>query len=453
MDFDLMTGGLTWKESAALARQVEELGFSGMLFTEAGQVPWMMIQAAAMAAPTLEFTTGIAVAFPRSPMISAQIAWELAQNTEGRFRLGLGSQVRGHVVRRYASLFDKPAPQMRDYVAAVRACLRAFRGEEKLSHDGPYYQLSLLPAQWAPTRHAYEDVKVDISAVGPYMCRVAGELCDGVHVHPMHSLPYVQNRLLPAVEEGAKKAGRSARDLDLIVPVFAIPGDTPEERQPLIERARVQLSFYGSTPNYAFQFDDLGFTGTTPKLGQLMKAGDIAGMAATITDEMLEHFAVVARWDDLADRLLARYDGIAARVVMYLAQDDMRRNPGNAPKWGEVARAVRGDAAIALTPGAHPKEGRPWPVSRRSRTEPSSSTPSTMRPTAPRTTCGPSSARSRPCTGARASRRSSPSGPSPATPTSAGSAATPTCSCRSPGSRRSRATGSGSTPSSTTCAS
>ena len=152
MEFDLMTGGLTWKESAALAADVEAAGFSGMLFTEAGSVPWMMIQAAAMAAPTLEFSTGIAVAFPRSPMISAQVAWEMAQNTEGRFRLGLGSQVRGHVVRRYAAVFDKPAPQMRDYVGAFKACIRAFRGEEKLSHEGPYYSLNLLPAQWPRPR-------------------------------------------------------------------------------------------------------------------------------------------------------------------------------------------------------------------------------------------------------------------------------------------------------------
>ena len=121
MEFDLMTGGLTWKKSAELARQLESAGFSGMLFTESGTVPWMMIAAAATAAPKLHFTTGIAVAFPRSPMISAQVAWELAQNTEGRFRLGLGSQVRGHVVRRYGATWDKPAPQMRDYVEAWKA--------------------------------------------------------------------------------------------------------------------------------------------------------------------------------------------------------------------------------------------------------------------------------------------------------------------------------------------
>lgn len=336
-----MTGGLTWKESAKLAVDLESAGFSGMLFTEAGTVPWMMIQAAAMAAPKLHFATGIAVAFPRSPMISAQIAWEMAQNTDGRFRLGLGSQVRGHVVRRYASMFDKPAAQMRDYVGAFKACIRAFRGEEKLAHAGPYYSLSLLPPQWAPPRHAFEDVKVDISAVGPHMCRVAGELCDGVHVHPMHSLTYLRERLLPAVREGATRAGRSMREIDLIVPVFAIPGDTPEERQRATQVARTQIAFYGSTPNYAFQFDDLGFIGTTEKLGRLLKLGDVAGAAATISDEMLEHFTLAARWDDMADALHERYASVASRVVSYLTMDDLRRNPANLPRWGEIARALR----------------------------------------------------------------------------------------------------------------
>ncbi len=340
MKFDMMVGSMTWSASAKLAEDLAANGFNGMLFTETGQTPWMQIAASAMAAPELEMSTGIAVAFPRSPMIAAQIAWELAANTQGRFRLGLGSQVKGHVQRRYSATFDKPAPQMRDYVSAVHACLRAFRQEESLSHDGPYYQLSLLPAQWAPARHAFEDVKIDISAVGPHMCRLAGELCDGVHVHPMHSMPYIANRLLPAIEQGAAKAGRQASDVDLIVPVFAVPGDSPEEQAALVQRAKTQIAFYGSTPNYAFQFEDLGFAGTTAKLGQLMKAGDLAGMAGTITDEMFEYFAVVAPWDDMADALLERYASVAHRVVMYLTADDIRRNPKNLGRWGEIAKAV-----------------------------------------------------------------------------------------------------------------
>ena len=340
MKFDFMAGAMSWQQSATLARQLEELGFGGMLFTESSQTPWMSIAAAATAAPRLRFSTGIAVAFPRSPMIAAQNAWELAANTQGRFRLGLGSQVKGHVVRRYSAMFDKPAPQMRDYVGAFKACIRAFRGEEKLSYEGPYYNLSYLPSTWAPPRHAYEDVKVDISAVGPIMSRVAGELCDGVHVHPLHSTHYIEHRLLPALDSGAQKVGRSVTDVDLFVPVFAVAGDTHEERSRLLRRARTQIGFYGSTPNYAFQFDDLGYEGTSEQLRQLLKEGDMAGVTHLITDEMLDHFAVVAKWDDMADALLARYGSVASRVVTYLTAEDVAKHPQNLAKWGEIAKAV-----------------------------------------------------------------------------------------------------------------
>jgi probable F420-dependent oxidoreductase len=340
MRFDVMMPGRTWARSAHLARMVEANGFSGLVFTEQTQAPWMAITAAAIAAPTLELSTGIAVAFARSPIVSAGLAWELAENTQGRFRLGLGSQVKAHVERRYGAEFEPPGPRLKDYVEAVRACFRAFRGEEPLHHDGPYYRMSLLPPMWAPRRHQFGDIKVDVSAVGDWMCRMAGEVADGIHVHPFHSTHYIQSRLLPAVAEGARRAWRSPGDVDLIVPVFAVPGDTPEERAALLELARSRIAFYGSTRNYSFQFDDLGFEGTSARLNELLKAGDMQGMAATITDEMLEHFAVVTRWDEMADALIGRYRGVAARLVMYLGEDSFEADPANAGRWAEIARAV-----------------------------------------------------------------------------------------------------------------
>ena len=340
MRFDLMSGAGTWATTAALARDIERVGFSGMLFTEQTQTPWMTIAAAATAAPTLEFSTGIAVAFSRSPMVAAGLAWELAENTGGRYRLGLGSQVKAHVERRYGAMFDPPGPRLRDYVEAVKACFAAFRGDAPLAHDGPYYKLTLLPPMWAPRRHPHGDIKIDISAVGPWMCRMAGEVADGIHVHPFHSVPYLHDRLLPAVAEGAARAGRDPRAVELTIPVFAVPGDSHEERAALIERTRFQIAFYGSTKNYGFQFDDLGFEGTSAKLNERLKAGDMAGMAALITDEMLEHYAVIASWDDLADALVARYEGVAARLVMYLAQDSIGSDERALDRWGEVARAV-----------------------------------------------------------------------------------------------------------------
>jgi probable F420-dependent oxidoreductase len=336
--FDLMVEAMGWADGARLASDVEGAGLSGMVFTETSQTPWMSIAAAAMAAPTLTFSTGIAVAFPRSPMVTAQLAWELADNTAGRFRLGLGSQVKAHVERRYGVPYDPAAPRLRDYVRAVRACWAAFGGE-RLDHHGPFFDLSLLPAQWTPRRHPHGDIKLDISAVGPVMCRLAGELADGIHVHPLHSIDYLHNRLLPAVGEGAGTAGRDPASVELIVPVFAVP---EEEAGSMLDQTRQQIAFYGSTRNYAFQFDDLGFEGTSARLNEKLKAGDLEGLRSVITDDMLEHFAVVAPWDQLADRLIERYSGLAGRVVMYQAEESIRADSSNLGRWGEVARAVTG---------------------------------------------------------------------------------------------------------------
>src|SRR3954469_18540448 len=223
MHFDVMVGPSRWTEAAETARLVESLGFSGILFTEVGETPWMSMAAAATAAPRLAFSTGIAVAFPVSPMIAAQLAWELAENTQGRFRLGLGSQVKAHVERRYGMPFDPPGPRMRDYVVAVKDALAAFRGERKLDHDGPFYRMTLLPDMWRPPVHDHGDIKVDVSAVGPWMTEMAGEVADGVHVHPLHSQHYLEHRLIPAVTAGAERAGRTIDDVDLLIPAFIVP--------------------------------------------------------------------------------------------------------------------------------------------------------------------------------------------------------------------------------------
>jgi alkanesulfonate monooxygenase SsuD/methylene tetrahydromethanopterin reductase-like flavin-dependent oxidoreductase (luciferase family) len=223
----------------------------------------------------------------------------------------------------------------------VKACLTAFRREAPLAYDGPYYKLSLLPEQWTPARHDHEDVKVDISAVGPLMVRVAGEVADGVHVHPMHSMHYIKNRLLPGLAEGAARAGRDPAKIDKIIPVIVAAGNTPEEQATPIKEAKTTIAFYGATPNYAFQFDDLGYTGLRDQLRDVLRSGDSARSEALITEEILNHFALVARWDDVADQMIARYKGIAARLVIYLASHWREVDQKALARWGEVARAVR----------------------------------------------------------------------------------------------------------------
>ena len=164
MKLDVMTGGQDLRAIQALARQVEERGLSGLVVTEAGRGACLSCAAAALAAD-IDLSTGIAVAFPRSPMVTATTAWELADATGGRFRLGLGTQVRAHIERRYSSEFDPPGPRLREYIQAVRAIFRAFRGEEKLAFQGDYYEFSLLPRPWSPGALEVDDPPMNISTI------------------------------------------------------------------------------------------------------------------------------------------------------------------------------------------------------------------------------------------------------------------------------------------------
>ncbi len=173
------------------------------------------------------------------------------------------------------------------------------------------------------------------------MVRVAGEVADGVHVHPMHSMHYIKKRLLPGLAEGAARAGRDPSKIDKIIPVIVAAGNTPEEQALPIKEAKTTLAFYGATPNYAFQFDDLGYTGLRDQLRDCLKSGDSERSQALITEEILHQFAVVARWDDVADRMIERYKGIASRLVIYLASHWREVDPKTLDRWGEVARAVR----------------------------------------------------------------------------------------------------------------
>jgi probable F420-dependent oxidoreductase len=336
MRVDVMTFPKPLAQMGPTAQRTAQAGFDGMLFTEGGRTAYPAVTAAALAAPGLEMSTGVAVAFPRSPMITAQVAWELQELTGGRFRLGLGTQVRTHVVRRYGVDFDRPGPRLRDYVSAVKACFAAFRGEP-LDHHGEFYDLDFLNRQWSPGPIEPPDPKVDIAAVNPWMLRMAGEVADGVHVHPIGEPGYLARHVITGIANGAARAGRDPSDIAVIVPVTTIVGDDDVEIAQARDMARSSLSFYGSTPNYAFIWDEAGFEGTTERIRAKQKAGDVAGMAAEITDDHLTVFCTEARWDDLADALIDKYDGTVDRLVFYNPAFD---SPDRFERYGAVARAI-----------------------------------------------------------------------------------------------------------------
>jgi probable F420-dependent oxidoreductase len=332
---DAMTVPQPLTKIGGLAADVQKAGFSGLLFTETGRTAYLNAAVASQAAPDLELSTGVAVAFPRSPFVTAAEAWELQEASGGRFRLGLGTQVRTHVVRRYGVEFAHPGPRLRDYVRAVKACFAAFR-TNTLDYHGEFYDLDFITPQWSAGPIDAPDPKVDIAAVNPWMLRMAGEVADGVHVHPLGEPGYLARHVVPNVAAGAAYSGRSPGDVAVIVPVMTIVGDTDEERAAERELVRASMSFYGSTPNYAFIWDEAGFEGTTARIREKQKAGDIARMAAQITDEHIATFATESTWDGLADALMRKYGGTATRLVLYNALGDRDRFQ----RYGEVAQRL-----------------------------------------------------------------------------------------------------------------
>jgi probable F420-dependent oxidoreductase len=346
MQIDAMNAGGRLEDAQRFAREVEAAGLDGLWITEGGRTPFLQCAAVALATSRLTIGTAVAVAFPRSPFVTASTAWELADAADGRFVLGLGTQVKAHVERRYSAPFAPPGPRLRDYVLAVRACWKSFQTGEPLVHDGEFYPFSIgnLGA-WTAGPVDHPDVPIYLAGVRPWMLRMIGEVADGIHVHPFHSRRYLDDVIKPNVHEGLQRAGRAPDAIRYVVPVMTIVADDDAERERLRQFARFQLAFYGSTRTYAEVFDVHGWQGTSMRLHELQRAGDRDGMLATITDEMLETYAIECSWDELADRLVDRYAGAADRVVMYSIGNMWRSDPGVMERWADVASALHAKIA------------------------------------------------------------------------------------------------------------
>ena len=329
--------GVRLSEAAAAAVGVQDAGFAAMWVTETKHNPFLGCGAGLAAADRIQAGSGIAVAFPRSPMVTAQLAWDLAEASDGRFVLGLGSQVKAHIQRRFAAPFDRPVPRLREYVHAVRAIFAAFQGDGKLRFAGDFYDFSLLTDFFNPGPISHPDIPVWVAAVGPAMLRMAGECCDGVFLHPLHSVDFLRATVLPAVTAGASATRRNRADVTLCCPAFVAVGDSAED----IERQRTaiarQIAFYGSTRTYRPVFDTHGWGEVCSELHQLMARGDTAAMPSLVTGEMLDAFSVTATWDGLAAELSRRYDGLVDRVAPYGA---VLRSAQDRQRWRDVAASL-----------------------------------------------------------------------------------------------------------------
>jgi probable F420-dependent oxidoreductase len=323
---------------ADYARRAEDIGFDALWSTEVKHDPFLPLAVAATTTQQLKLGTAIAVAFPRSPTITAHIAWDLQTSSHGRFMLGLGTQVKGHNVRRFGVPWEAPAKKLRELIGALQALWDCWQNGTPLKVEGEFYNLSLMIPEFSPEPQPYGRPPVYIAGVNPLMCRLAGELGDGFHVHPMHTIKYLQEVVLPNIALGAARAGRSRNDIALSSLVFVITGDTPQEMAVARERVRSQIAFYASTRNYRLVLDTHGWGETFAQLNKKAAQGAWNTMAQEITDDMLAVFAVEGAPEEIPDKLQAKYNGILDRLTFY----HPFQSGEHEERWRKFARAFNG---------------------------------------------------------------------------------------------------------------
>src|SRR5581483_11467750 len=335
IDGGIMSGDL--REVGRLAAHAEALGYDGIWTAEAGHDPYLPCAVAATTTDHVAIGTNIAVAFPRSPLVHAQIAWDLQNASRGRFVLGLGTQVKGHNERRYSTPWTAPGPRLREMIQLIRHIWDVWQNGTKPGFQGKYYQFSLMTPFFAPAPIEWPHIPIYIAGVNPYMCRLAGELCDGFQVHPFHSVKYITETVLPNVEAGLRKAGRKRSQIALATSAFVITGRNAEEIERARGAVRQQISFYASTRTYAAVLEAHGWGETCYRLNEKAAKGDWAGMASLITDEMLEVYAVEGTYDQVPGLLKRKYTGLVDRLSFY-----MPIRPGaDDALWSELIAACR----------------------------------------------------------------------------------------------------------------
>jgi probable F420-dependent oxidoreductase len=322
------------------ARRFERMGFDGVWTFEAAHDPFLPLALTAAATEKLDIGTNISVAFGRSPFTMAQVAWDLQQASQGRFHLGLGTQVRAHVERRFSMPFEHPAARVTDYIRCIRAIWDTFQNDTRPSYEGPFYRFKLINPFFNPGPIEHSRIPIYLAGVNPRMCRAAGEVADGFHVHPMHSVAYLRDVVKPALDEGGRLNNRTADDIELYAPVFAVSGETQAETDAMAQEVRQQIAFYGSTPNYRVLLEYHGYGDIGKELSNLMRKGDMAAMPKLVPDALLEQIAVVASPAELPTKLRQRYEGILHRVSLYfpVATTDPEA------KWQQFAAAFRAAA-------------------------------------------------------------------------------------------------------------
>ncbi len=321
MKFDVTIFPQGLNEAAGLARAVEDYGFDGLWTAETAHNPFLPLTHAAGATSRIMLGTAIAVAFPRSPMVTAQLAWDLAAQSNGRFILGLGTQIKAHIVHRFSTPWSAPVPRLREYIEALRAIWQSWQTGGPLRYQGEQYKFTLMTPFFSPGPISQPDIPVYIAGVNEGLCRLAGELCQGFHVHSFHTPRYLREVIIPAVEAGAQQAGRRRSDISLNCAVFVVPGRDDQEIRSSAALVRSQIAFYASTPSYAAVMDLHGWSDVRAELTQMAREGRWHEMGDRISDDMLAEFAVIGAPEELAHKVQQRYAGLLDRVGYYFPFD------------------------------------------------------------------------------------------------------------------------------------
>lgn len=319
------------------ARLLEEVGYDGLVVEETKDDPYALLTIAAGATHQLRLGTAVAMAFPRSPTITALHAWSLQKYSRGRFTLGLGSQVRGHVVRRYGIEWHPPAPWMRDYVQAVRAVWSCWQDGTPLDFHSDRYDLTLMVPLFDAGPIEHPAIPIHVAAVNPIMTSVAGEVADGVRPHPVCTPSYIREVMLPAVRRGAARSGRSLDGFRVAMKPLVASAPSEEELVAKVRDARARIAFYASTPGYAAAFEHLGLHDLAAAAKEFSKRQDWEALPQLIDDDVLHQFVTIGTYDVIGDRLVERYGDVVTDIEFSIAvRDDDDRG-----RLADIARQVQ----------------------------------------------------------------------------------------------------------------
>ena len=302
------------KKVGPRAQEIEAAGYTGVTTQENRHDPFLSLAVAGYTTTRMELHTSVAIAFARSPMVCANVGWDIAASTGGRFTLGLGSQIRAHNEKRFSVPWTAPAPRMREYVRAVRAIWAAWKGAGKLNYVGKHYNFTLMTPNFVPEPYDAPAPRIGLAAVGPAMLKVAAEECDSAKLHVFCTRKYLEQAIQPILEAGLAKSGRKREDFEITGGGFVVTGKDDEAVQKLFDWVRYRVAFYGSTPAYWPVFEVHGLGDLGRKLNAMTKAGQWDKIAGEVSDDVVHLFSAVGRHDQLEKAVTERFGGLVDSI-------------------------------------------------------------------------------------------------------------------------------------------